>query len=125
MGTGVHEDLPTPDLEDLEQREIDVPALPVRVEGPVHAHPLPPMRGPMFKMGLTVDFQHVLGADPKRARTVLICDADWEISHNKAQGSGVPWPADVPLYLPHCDAIYAKVPTSTGNLSVITGIWAD
>jgi hypothetical protein len=125
MGTGIPEDLPTPELEELQQRDVPLPALLVKPDGPVTVHELPAKAGPMFKQALTTDFQHVLGADLKRGRTVLLADADWEISTNRNAGSGVPWPADVPMYVPHCDVVYARVPTSTGNLSVVTGVWAD
>lgn len=125
MGTGIIEDPPNPDLDTLLQREDFGPALPVRHDGPVTVHQLPARSGPIIKTALTTDFQHILGADEKRKRVVLVCDVDWELSRSGATGSGCPWYAKVPLAIEHCDKISARVPTSTGTLTAVTEIWAD
>ncbi len=119
-------ELPQPDIATVQQLP-DEPLLtiPVRAVAPVPVSILPARCGAAFKDGLGTSFSKVLGPDPKRRRTVLCGDADWEYSRSGATGSGVPWPADVPLVLEHCDAVYARVPTSTGNLSVIAETWAE
>jgi hypothetical protein len=124
----VVESLPV-DVDDVQQDESTGPELPivvaVRHDGPIRAVELPARNCAPSKLILTTDFQHVLGPDLKRKRVILLADAAWEYSRTGAQGSGVPWPTSVALVLQHADAIYARVPTSTGNLSVFPEVWAD
>lgn len=117
----------TPDLAEVQQRP-DPDALlvlPARLVEPAAVQVLPARAGAAFVQPLNTQFAHVLGQDPKRRRVVLLGSADWEYSRTGNSGSGVPWPTDVPLVLEHCDAIYARVPTSTGQLSVIAESWAE
>ncbi len=115
-----------PILEEVFQHDVPGPVVPVDVRGPVIVHQLPSKGGPSFKHPLTTTFSQVLGHDNKRARTtLLLAGAAWEYSRTGASGSGVPWPSNVPLVLEHCDQVWARVTTETGNLSVITEIWAD
>ena len=118
------EDPGYPDVPDLLQREVALPAVPVRHDGPLVVQLAPSLRGPAFVQDLSTTFQHVLGADPKRRRTILLGSVDW-LYRTSSSGAGVPWPQDVPLILEHADQIYAAVPTSTGQLTVITEVWAD
>lgn len=119
------EHLPEPELEELQQHDVPIPAVPVNVVGPVTVHSLPAKSGPAFAQSLTTDFQKILYTDLKRARASLIGSAAWEYSRTGASGSGVPWPINVALVIEHGDSVYARVPTSTGTLSVITEVWAD
>lgn len=115
-----------PDVDQLRQTEHDeLPAVPVRQVEPVTVHALPSRVGPMFADDLTTAFAKILPADPKRKRATLLGSAAWEISRSGSVSSGVPWPASVALVIEHCDTVYARVPTSTGTLSVITEVWAD
>lgn len=114
-----------PILEEVFQHDIPGPVVPVDVRGPVVTHPLPSKGGPSFAHPLTAVFSKVLGHDLKRSRTTLLIGAAWEYSRTGASGSGVPWPSNVPLVLLHCDQVWARVVADTGNLSVITEIWAD
>ncbi len=118
------EDPGMPDVPDLLQRDDYLPAVPVRITGPLVVQMAPSRRGPAFSQDLATTFQHVLGADPKRRRAVLIGSVDW-LYRTATSGGGVPWPQDVPLVLEHADQVFAAVPTSTGQLSVITEVWAD
>lgn len=119
------EDPGTPDVPELLQRDVvEYPSVPVRLDGIVVVQLAPSLRGPAFVQALSTTFQHVLGADPKRRRTILLGDADW-LYRTSTSGVGVPWPLDVPLVLEHADHIYAAVPTGTGTLTVITEVWAD
>ena len=123
QGTYV-EDPGQPDVPELLQREPVYPAVPVKMEGAVTAHQLPAKRGPAFTQDLSTTFQHVIGADLKRKRMLLISTVAW-LYRTSTTGVGVPWPANVPLELTHADHVYAAVPTSTGTLTVITEVWAD
>jgi hypothetical protein len=116
-------DVPTPDLQQLQQRDED-PAVPVRTAGPVETHELPSRSAQPSSMTLTTTMQHVLGADLKRKRATLVADDDWRYSTTRS-GPGVRWPADVPLLIEHADAVYAKVSADTAELSVISETWAD
>lgn len=122
--TNIDEDPPYPSVPDLQQREILAPALLVKPDGPVLTHQLPSRTGPMSSVPLGTTLAHILGPDEKRRRTVLICDVDWLVSR-ASSAAGVPWYAKVPLVLESCDAVYAKVSTGTGTLSVIPEMWAD
>ncbi len=124
--TAVHyvEDPGMPDVPELLQRDVDLPAVPVRVDGPLIVQLAPSLRGPAFPMTLGTVFQHVLGADPKRRRCILLADEAW-LYRTSTSGGGVPWPADTALYLEHADQVYAATPTGTATLTVITEIWAD
>jgi hypothetical protein len=117
---------PEPELEELEQHDVPGPVVPVNVMGPVTTHPLPSKGGPAFVQPLVAtSFTKVLSHDLKRARTTLLLGAAWEYSRTGGSGSGVPWPSNVPLVLEHCDQVWARVVADTGNLSVITEVWAD
>lgn len=118
------EDPGMPDVPELLQRDVELPAVPVRHDGPLIVQIAPSLRGPAFSMALATTFQHVLGADPKRRRAVLLADEAW-LYRTATSGGGVPWPADMPLYLEHADQVYAATPTGTATLTVITEIWAD
>jgi hypothetical protein len=106
------------DQEQIEAPRLPMTPVPVAVAGPVVTMRLPARSGsPMFH-DLTTSMAHILGPDMRRTRVTLICDADWRYAIGQA-GNGVPWYAKVPLVLEHADAIYARVPTSTGTLTII------
>lgn len=118
---------PEPDLAELQQRDQDGPAVPVRTAGPVEVHELPSRQAPAFSTTLADDNQHILGADRKRKVAILICDEPWLYAQQRS-APGVRWPADVPLVITHCDEVYAAIhpdAAGTGTLSVISEIWAD
>ncbi len=119
------EHLPEPELEELQQHDVPIPAVPVNVIGPVTVHELPCKSGPAFATTLTTDFQKILYTDLKRARANLLCTAAWQYSKSGAAGSGVPWPVAVALVIEHADSVYARVTSETATLSVITEVWAD
>ena len=121
MGTSIIDELLNDDGESNDQADmVDVT---VTTE-PIRATDLPSRVGPMAKLALTTTFQRLYGPDLKRKRTNLICDTDWEISRSGATGSGVPWYAKVPLVVEHADTVWARVPTSTGTLSILPEYWA-
>jgi hypothetical protein len=118
---------PEPMLDELQQREPTMAAVPVRQDGPVTTHELPARAGTVFDFALTPEWQMVLPADPKRKRVLLVSATDWEVSHSggSAGRGGAYWPAKVPLEWRNTSAIYASVLTGTGLLSVIPEEWAD
>lgn len=129
---GYIEDPPNPDLADLQQRELPVPAVPVRHEGPVRTHALPSRAGLATTVplpagpgagvkGLSV---RVLDSDPRRARAILTAPLGWFYQH-KMSGEKVPFPANTSMVLLHCDQVYACVADTTTTLSVITEYYAD
>jgi hypothetical protein len=118
-------DEPDPALEDVLQEPAGLLTVPVAVEGPVHIRVLPSRIAGAQKEALTTSFSPVLYADLKRRRATLICDVDWEYSRSGSSGSGVPWYAKVPLVIEHADTVNARVPTSTGTLSIVTETWAE
>lgn len=117
--------LAMPDVDQLRQEDEPLPAVPVRQVEPITVHNLPSRVGPMFSEDLSTDFVKILPSDVKRKRATLLASVAWEISRSGSVSSGVPWSANVPLVIEHCDTVYARVPTGTGELSVITEVWAD
>lgn len=116
----------TPDLADVQQVPEDtLIVLPARLVEPARVQQLPSRAGAAFSHPLSTTFSHVLGADPKRRRVVLVASVAWEYSRTASASSGVPIPANVVLELQHCDTVYARVPTSTGTLGVIAETWAE
>lgn len=119
---------PQPLLEELHQLEpevvLAVPPVVVKTDGPVLTHELPARLGVVAEFGLTTTWILVVGVDLKRKRLTLVCDVDWRVSHSQSSTGGT-WPADVPLVLSHASAVYAKVSTGTGTLTVIPEEWAD
>lgn len=117
------EDPPTPDLDELQQRPALMVTVPVQQQGPLSVRLLPSKTGPVSADVLSVTPLQVLGADLGRASAVLVCDVDWLISTGRSSTRGR-WPADVPLYIGHCDEIFASVSTGTGNLTTVTEFFA-
>lgn len=118
---------PSPELDEVlaeEPAALPVPCVPVRVDGPVTVQELPAMRAAPFSTALATTFQKILGRDPKRRRVVLLGDANW-IYSSTGQGGGITWPSNVALVLENGDAVYAKLPTGTGNLQTVPEYWAD
>jgi hypothetical protein len=121
---------PQPDEADLLQVELPLEVVPVKHDGPVFTHELPSRVGVSGSVGLTTAWVKVLYKQLQRKCAYLICDVDW---HYIAGGPGTitgtgpavaPWYAKVPLPLHHGDEVWAKVPTSTGTLTVLEEIWA-
>lgn len=122
--TEVFEDSPHPDVPEVQQRERLSPSIPVCQDGPWTTQQLPARSAPFAVVPLSTTTAHILGADLRRKRVVLICDQDWLVSRSSS-AQQVPWYAKVPLVLESCDAIYARVASSTANLTVIPENWAD
>lgn len=129
MGTGIPEDLPNPDLDDLQQRELPLPALLVRQDGPVHVHELPSRVGACFTQLLGTGWENVLsGPDPKRKRALLFPSAAVYIGTKKGAGVGgclVPAAAASPIEIRHQDAVWIRMVADTGTVGVIVEVWAD
>lgn len=123
---------PQPMLDELQQVEpgyvIPVPPILVATDGPVTTQELPARLGVVADFGLVAtEWTMVVGADLKRKRLTLVCDVAWRVSHSPSSGAsgGGLWPASVPLVVSHASAVYARVPTGTGTLTVIPEEWAD
>lgn len=120
-------EVPPPSLDEIQQVDerptLALPAVPVEVTGPVNTHELPSRLGVVFDLPLTTAWQMVLGEDLKRKRLVIVCDADWQVSH--AGRGGGRWPANVPLVITHASPVYALKGTNPGTVTVIPEEWAD
>jgi hypothetical protein len=117
-------DPPTPDLEALEQREVPVPAVPVRHEGPVYVVRQPALESAVFGVDLDTTLRRVVDKDPRRSAVTLVCTEAWRMAKVPA-GSGAPIPADIPIRLEHADRIYARAETGTAVLTVIQENYGD
>lgn len=120
----------TPELDELQQqRPPKLTVVPVEVHGPVGVHEQPSRRGPAFTASLNTTMIHVLGEDLNRKRAVLMLRSatatDFFLYATNRSSAGVPWPANVPLELTHCDTVYAGMQSGTGTLSVITEVWGS
>lgn len=117
------EDPPNPDLADLQQRELPLPVVPVRHEGPVRTLAMPARSGPAFTVPLGTSPAHVVAEDPRRAAVLLVATVAWNYWAGRSK-QAVPIPANVVLTIHHCGEIYASGATP-GDLSVITEVYAD
>lgn len=118
------EDEPQPELDELQQREIVAPVVPVKHVGAILVQELPSRSAPIFSLSLTTDRQCVVSQDLSRRRVTIIADQDFNISKTSS-GNSAPWYAKVPLTLQHCDSLYAYVDNGTAELTVIVENWAD
>jgi hypothetical protein len=117
-------DPPTPDLEELEQREPMIPAVPVRHEGTLYVVRQPALSSAVFGVDLDTTLRRVVDKDPRRSAVTLLCDAVWRMS-SVPSGSGAPLPADTPIRLEHADRIYARAESDTATLTVIQENYGD
>lgn len=116
---------PNPDLDTVLQQPGELPAVPVRVDGPVYVIVQPARSGPSFRHPmLTTKFTKTLGYDPRRAVAHLVSDDDWLYSRNNG-GEGVTIPANVVLTISHCDEVWTKATASDQDCGVITEVYAD
>lgn len=114
-----------PEVEDLEQQsELPEMTVKVRVVGPTLTHELPARIGTVRVEPLTTAASKVLYNDEKRKSALLVCASAFSVSRS-GNGEFALWPANVPLPVGHCDEMWARMPSSTANLTVITEVWAD
>lgn len=118
---------PPTDLDDVQQRDLPaelIPAVPVKVDGLVHAQMLPALESAVYQTDLDTTMRRVVDANPKRRAVTLVGADAWRIARTPT-GLGALMPADVPIRLEHADRIYARASADTSTLSVIEEIWAD
>ena len=123
-----------PDLDQLQQREMRVPSIPVHIPEPVTVHELPSRSGPVAADYLAGGggWVQILQQDLKRKRATILFTGDSVgvyLAKMNSGTRGAPWPVNVPLVLEHADQLYAMVAsTDTAKLitvSTLTEIWAD
>lgn len=127
------EDLPNPELPELQQREIPYPAVDVNVKGSVLTHALPNRVGVLSVDSLsdTVPTK-LLSADFKRARATILAasvtfiTATHILVARTKTGTYAPWPVNVALVVLHCDELWAKLNAAgSGQVTTISEIYAD
>ena len=125
MSDEILQDPPSPDLDEVQQREhYAVQAVPVCVEGVTAVVLAPARSGSVLLEHLTTDLVRVLHTDPKRAAATFIGADAWTMG-NKAGGTQCPIPADVPVRVQHCAEVWAAAATGTTTLTIITEVWAQ
>jgi hypothetical protein len=117
-------DPPTPELEELEQRDPPAPAVPVTHQGTLYVVRQPALKSAVFSVDLDTTMRRVVDRDPRRSAVTLVSDTEWRMSATLA-GSGAPIPANTPIRLEHAAAIYARVASSTATLTVIQEVYGD
>jgi len=129
------EDPPSPPLYELQQRDIPLPSIPVRIDNPVQVRRMPNKGGPAFVTTLTAGTpEHILGADLRRARVTLIGyptadesqDVLWYYMSGRT-GQRCPIASYTPLVLEHCDEIWAQGQLSSNGMDLvaIVELYAD
>lgn len=114
-----------PEVEDLQQEnDLRNVVVPVRVADPVLTHELPSRVGVIQVAPLSTSAVKVLYSDLKRKKAQLVCASAFLIARNKS-GEFALWPANVPLVLTTSDELWAKVSSSTADLTVVSEVWAD
>lgn len=120
---------PAPDLDDLLQEEVQVPTVPVRIEGQVLTHELPTRRAQMKTDVVPITtWTALLPETVKRKRLVLLSsDSPFYVSTDGTGTTGMIWPANVPLTLTHTQKIYVMSAhaANTAMISHVSELWAD
>lgn len=132
MGTSnVPEDLPNPSVPDVQQREIPLPAVLVKPDGPVTTHELPTRRAAAFTEVLTDTTYHKVlsGPDEKRKRVVISTDGDLFVSFTGATGSGMRLHGAAAIQgtveITYIGAIWIAAVSGTVNVGFLVEYWAD
>ncbi|WP_433478152.1 hypothetical protein ACQPZP_14625 [Spirillospora sp. CA-142024] len=130
----------TPDLDELQQQDPEVPALDVDVVGPVQVHPLPARTCVMHNVTVGTAATQILGRDPRRGRVMLwgyassaalfyVGTRDDEVTAGTAaklvavKNDATALPQV--LELRHCEALYVKAGTGTVDVQYVAEQWAD
>ncbi|MFE9102953.1 hypothetical protein [Actinomadura geliboluensis] len=130
----------TPDLDEMQQTDPQVPALDVDVVGPVQTHALPARTSVMHNVTVGTATTQILGRDLRRGRVLLWAYAsaaalyyvgtrDDEVTSGtsaklvavKNDGSALPHV----LELRHCEPVYVKASTGTVDVQYVMEQWAD
>lgn len=111
---------PTVDQVQADQRN-DMPAVPVRHEGPVLVHPLPARSGAARSYTITSAATPVLGRDERRKRAVVYSftvGIAFGFTAGECQAStAAKWPIEKPLELENVDELWVR---STGGDTEVT-----
>lgn len=123
------------DLADVlqERRAPDIAAVLVQFNGPQQVHDAPSRGGAPFSQAVGPAGDTILGADPRRKRTVIISTDNPFYYSNKAQSkpstaTACLWPANVPLELRNGDTVWCAYASGANNLStlgVVVELYAD
>lgn len=116
-------------LQEEDTSAVTVPVCITDQRSPVRTQELPRKGGATFTRPLTTTPLHILRADHRRARAVLLCDAVIYVAFSQASAqdttSMTKWLANVPF---PCDAttdVYVRTATGTADLGVVTYLWAE
>ncbi len=118
---------PTPDLDELEQEEPQIPTVPVTVEGAARVYRLPARRAVLSTDTVKDNFVGIAAGTEKRNRLVLISIEQpiWISRDGRTQGSI--WPALVPYVVEHADGVFVKsaTPGVETRVGATAELWAD
>lgn len=125
----VNQDLPSPDLPELLQREDDpLLVLPVRPVEPVLTHELPSRHAACFTQNVGTTAVKVLsGPDPKRKRVLLTFSGAGYIATTLNTGAGalIPAATTAPVEIRHQGDVVVRAVADTINVGVIVETYAD
>lgn len=122
-----------PTVSEVEQSEVlDVPTVPVRVEGPVNIRSLPGVIGNHGKANFanTTDAVEVLNEEPRRKRVLLVAKSG-EIWVGTSQQQVVQelcmlLPINVVLEVTHKESLWAKPESvATATLAFVHELWSS
>lgn len=115
----------------IQQEDIALQTVPVKVEGPVRTQALPAPIGSMRSYTVTESASPILNRDARRRRAVIVT-IDQPIyvglSQNEADsGMGFLLPVSVPLEITHADEVWAAVSLAVGEsiVSVLNELWTE
>jgi hypothetical protein len=128
MPDGVREDPPNPDLDQLQQREPVIPAVPVQIAGTAQVRAMPALRcavtSDTYVQKGTGQPDQILAADPKRVRALLFAEAKWFYLSNRT-GTAAPIPANVVLDVRHTAEAWAAGDGAAVQITAIMEFGAD
>lgn len=118
---------PTPDLDELFQEDPAGLTVPVRTEGIVLTQGVPSRRVQAATDVIPAGaWTALLPGTPKRSRTVLLSTDKAFRYSPKGTGTGMLWPANLPLEIRNTEPAYVMSDDPAGaTISHFTELWAD
>lgn len=117
---------------EIQQSELrDVPAVPVRVEGPVRVQTMPAIIASFRLIVVPFDGQahQILKKDPRRARVFMrgLAGLAWlgTVESQATSRQGFELSAQVNLEMRHGDEVWAMADTVDVRISIMQELWAE
>jgi hypothetical protein len=118
----------TPDLEELQQVEVSLATVPVRIEEAVTVWELPNRRVRYDTVSTSdTSWTQALDASKKRQTATLISTSQPFRVRVSSSGLGLAWPINVPFPVRHSERVQVlcATPATSTDIGVVEEFWAD